>query len=179
MATQSSGTHRGRKTTVEKAIGIGRKTKEEVANTPRRLTEEPSPLDNMSASEKKVWDSLKRVLKARGQWSRDNELAVHGLVIAAAELLDYRAVLLKEGRTYKVLSTAATRSLRVGELQEIDWAPEHYLTKMRPEVALMNSADRRMRAWLCEFGLTDATRGRIQLDRTKDDDEVLSQYGLN
>jgi hypothetical protein len=151
------------------------------AKAPPKINEEPSPPAEMTKEELEVWNVLKKVLRARGHFTLDNQFAINALVSATAEFMHCRRVINREGRTYEVLSTAATRALRPGEMKNIEWGPEHYLTKVRPEVHLLFQADRRMRMWLCEFGLTEATRVRVTTPPGDEDEAegVLGAYGLN
>lgn len=169
------------KKSVDEMIGTSKNGAKSAAKAPRKYEEEPAPPAEMTKEEVEVWNVLKKVLRMRGHFTLDNQFAIHALVAATAEFLHCRRVINKEGRTYKVLSTAATRALRPGEMEEMEWGPEHYLTKVRPEVHMLFQADRRMRMWLCEFGLTEATRVRVA---TPPGDEgeaagVLGAYGLN
>ena len=169
------------KKTVDEMRGTSKVGARSTAKAPPKIAEEPAPPFQMTLQESEVWAVLKRVLRKRGHFTIENQFAIHGLVSATAEFMICRHIVNTEGRTYKVLSTAATRALRPGEMEDIKWTEEHYLTKVRPEVHLLFQADRRMRMWLCEFGLTEATRVRVGSPQEEegDADDVLGAYGLN
>lgn len=168
------------KKTLEETVGTSKHGREAARSAPPRVNEAPEPPSHMTPIEREVWMHLKKVLTKRGQFSLDNQTAIWALVSATAEFIECRHIVNTQGRTYRVLSTAATRALRPGEMEEIEWGDEHYLTKLRPEVTLLFQADRRMRMWLCEFGLTDATRMRVASPKDEETPEgVLGAYGLN
>lgn len=169
------------KKTVDEMLGTSKVGAKSTSKAPRKIDEEPSPPDEMTKEEAEVWAVVKKVLRTRGHFTLDNQFAIHALVSATAEFLYCRRLINREGRTYKVLSTAATRALRPGEMEDMEWGPEHYLTKVRPEVHMLFQADRRMRMWLCEFGLTEATRVRVTTPPDSKDEAagVLGAYGLN
>jgi P27 family predicted phage terminase small subunit len=49
--------------------------------------------------------------------------------------------------------------------------------RAHPALAAKADADRRIRGWLAEFGLTPSSRSRVKTDGSKEDDDPLAKYG--
>jgi hypothetical protein len=108
----------------------------------------------VSAEAQPHFDRLRSVLEPRGQWSTDSYLAVVQLSELLAEVEDMRGTIRDQGRF-------------------IDGRPNSAY------VALA-AADFRVRMWLQEFGLTDASRAKVKIDPAKPTThDPLAAYGLN
>lgn len=100
------------------------------------------------------FDRLRSVLEPRGQWSTDGYLAVVQLSELLAECADMRATIMLEGRFVDGKTHSAYIALA--------------------------AADFRVRMWLQEFGLTDASRAKVKIDAPKGKtNDPLAAYGLN
>lgn len=100
----------------------------------------------LGASARRIWRDLARRLDSAGVLT---EADGHALGLLAEALADYRAamdVVARDGRTYECRTSAGSNMHRV-----------------RPEVALAADAWRRAARMMVEFGLTPASRGRIDL----------------
>lgn len=133
---------------------------------PRRIEGSPTPppwlMDDPEAVE--YWAYFSDVLFARGQLSMESSPSMAALVLCCAEW----ARLARDLREHGYSNT------RYGENGAFDVT--------RPEVAAFADADRRLKGWLNEFGLTDATRGKVVAAgkaKPGDDNDPLSRYGLN
>lgn len=93
------------------------------------------------------WESMTELLRMRGQLTLDSVPALERLCRTYAECRELERVLEKEGRFQRVKTQSGS-----------------YMKRAHPAMALLADADRRYRGWLTEFGLTDASRGKVQAD---------------
>lgn len=103
------------------------------------------------------------------------------LVDVYAEYLDAKDIVRREGMTYESYSVKAdTRSVLIGERdpdEDEDPLDADAVTRMirpRPEVRIADSAWRRARAMMQEFGLTPSARTRVKGDPKSEEDEFES-----
>lgn len=96
---------------------------------------------------RKCWEDVTDLLSKRGQLTLDSALSLAALCECFAEREKLWKHLDKHGHFQVVRTTAGDR-----------------VEKLRPSAAAFADADRRYRAWLTEFGLTDASRGKVQVD---------------
>lgn len=161
-----------------------------------------SPPDWLEGEALLCWHHITEILSLRGQLSRDSYWSVLSFCETWAEWLDLRADIAQNGRITKVLTTAGQRAK--GRGKKGNGAPEQgetyvgdgeeddeicYAQKIRPQVALFSDCDRRLRAWLTEFGLTDASRSKVGKPETpplpkpkpkgKGDAPSIGDYGLS
>lgn len=115
------------------------------------------------------WRKTADLLQRRGQLSADSELSLLALCTVYAEWMELAEDIRENGRFQRVKTKAGTE----------DDGQAAYMERQRPAVAAFQDADRRLRAWLVEFGLTDAARGKVATTPPENPDEVLSRYGLN
>ncbi len=110
-----------------------------------------------------LWRRFAGLLKARGQLSLDTAEALEQLAYCAQEVRELREQIKTEGRT-------VTQTTVTGES----------MIRANPAQAMFSDADRRLRGWLAEFGLTDATRSKVAAgDPTPKADNPLAEFGLN
>ena len=132
-------------------------------NEPPRIAGIVVPPDDMPAAVKILWRRFAGLLKARGQLSLDGAEALEQLAYCANEVRELREQLRVEGRTVKQITVTGEEMIRAN-----------------PAQAMFADADRRLRGWLSEFGLTDATRSKVAAggEEPKTNDP-LAAYGLN
>jgi len=95
--------------------------------------------------------------------------------------------------TYADREKARKHLERKGWYQTVTTISGDRVERPRPAVAVYQDADRRYRSWLIEFGLTDASRGKVNVGRPQSPDASkgkaagrekksqppLDRYGLN
>lgn len=104
----------------------------------------PSPPDWMSEKGRSAWGDIARILADQGVLTTADGAALQGLCEAHADWLAAARDVEAHGLTYITHN-------RDGE----------ECIKANPAVAMKSDADRRRRAWLCEFGLTPAARAKV------------------
>lgn len=130
---------------------------------PARIAGVVLPPADMPAATLVHWRRFAGLLKARGQLSLDNAEALEGLAHCAQEVRELREQLAREGRTL-VQVTVTGEEMR----------------RANPAQAMFSDADRRLRGWLSEFGLTDATRSKVAAgEESPKGADPLAAYGLN
>lgn len=104
------------------------------------------------------------LLLARGQLSQDSGPSLVALCQCYGEWVALAREIRSDGRTYWTM-TAAGESIE----------------KAKPQVGMLADADRRFKAWLTEFGLTDASRGKASGSAPVDPSakDPLAAYGLH
>jgi P27 family predicted phage terminase small subunit len=148
----------------------------------------------MTGYAKECWDTVTAVLAARGQLSPDSLFALDALVQCLVEWKSLSTDLRKRGRTQKVMLTIAGKA---GKKNKNDGAPgvepdddpldgkkkkppNHLMMeRARPQVQMFQDCDRRLRAWLVEFGLTDAARAKVNgTSPETPKKDPLAEFGL-
>lgn len=166
---------RGRRAeTLETKVAKGaRDAKKMAATAPARVESVPKPPRWLKGHGKTCWKRLSDLLFMRGQLSADSEVSLLALCQCYAEWVDLAEDIRLNGRFQKVKTKAAAVSKEEGDAA--------YLERVRPVVAAFQDCDRRLKGWLIEFGLTDASRGKVTGSGPKDpadEDDPLAAYGL-
>lgn len=135
-------------------------------NAPTRVPGEPMQPPEISEGAKVMWPYYCTILAQRGQLARDSGPSLLLLCETAAEVRALREDVDKKGRFRTVKTKSGDRMERI-----------------RPAYRSLMDASRRLVALLIEFGLTDASRGKVDSgpappadDKPADDAEA---YGLN
>lgn len=146
----------------------GRRPLNEDEPHPRR--ERPSAPAHISEGAREVWGQVVMVLDEMGVLTAADVFAVEVLCEALA---DHRA----SGRTIKECAAAHRAAKEAGRDPEFSPDGRYYRTvnqgggvmwRSHPALALRSDADRRIRGWCSEFGLTAAARTRIQHEGSQD-----------
>ena len=110
--------------------------------TPTRAR--PRAPKHLSNRARRAWHVLAERLDRMGVLSEVDGIALEALCEAYADYLEARQVIAAHGAYYTTTNSTG------GTMQR---AP--------PAVAVAKNADARVRAWLCEFGLTPSSRSRV------------------
>lgn len=157
---------------IEKRAAKGNPTRRPMPPAPpARVTGEIDAPVELQGIALDCWHRLSQVLAARGQLSLDSYWSLIALCECFAEWEELRRDLRANGRTQKVKIKGAAKSRSKASVME----------RQRPQVAMFQDADRRLKGWLIEFGLTDASRGKVgggEPPAGKPNDP-LAAYGLN
>ena len=109
------------------------------------------------------WQHYSDLLFRRGQLTQDSETALVALVNCTCEWVRLARFIRESGYSQ----------------QKVTQSGDVY-TAALPEASVFAECDRRLRSWLAEFGLTDASRGKVGIGAPPGagGDDPLSAYGL-
>lgn len=119
----------------------------------------PTPPGHLSDLARRHWFALCPLLKDMGILSRGDGAALEQLAECYAEVQELRADIRANGRVQSV----TTKSGDVFERQ-------------RPVVAMYQDADRRLKSYLVEFGLTPAARSKVHASEVEDNQKQSSYF---
>lgn len=111
-----------------------------------------------------AWLTYAPLLASMGVLTIADAMALEQLCGAYAEYRRHDAVLVSEGETYR----APLLDKRGDPVLDRELQPVLGIVRTRPEVALRSDADKRLRAWLAEFGLTPSARSKVKADQPAD-----------
>jgi len=113
---------------------------------------------HLSPRARKQWTAVVKMLDSLGVLTVADAMAVESLCETYADLVEARiAIRDAGGPSYEATTKAGGTMYRA-----------------RPEVGIVSDADKRLRAWLAEFGLTPAARNRVSASATPDDDDPFA-----
>jgi P27 family predicted phage terminase small subunit len=79
--------------------------------------------------------------------------------------------------TYADFLAARAELKAIGsEYYQTSTASGDVMHRIHPAVAQRNDADRRIRAWLAEFGMTPSARARVKADAEAEEDRAASYF---
>lgn len=119
---------------------------------PKPRREIPSCPAHLEDSGKVAWGRLSVLLDRMGVLTEADSAALERLCDCYTDILECRALIERDGRTYKVKT-------QTGEI----------LIKGNPAVAQLRAADSQFKSYLVEFGLTPAARSKVHA--TPDDED--------
>ncbi len=155
---------------LERRIGKGNTQRRPLpANAPARVLGAPQPPAWLDGHALTCWRTTSVLLAQRGQFSADSELSLLALCNVYAEWIELAQDIKANGRFQKVKTKAGTEA--DGEAA--------FMERVRPAVAAFQDCDRRLKGWLVEFGLTDASRGKVSGSPPSDDEDPLRPYAIN
>jgi len=123
----------------------------------QRASLEPPP--HLSGQARAVWVRFAGLLDRAGVLTEADASALEQLCAAHVEVASLRADLEENGR----FQTVRTGS---GDVME----------RVRPAYTALMDADRRLRAWLVEFGLTPAARAKVKADPARAEDPAEKYF---
>lgn len=126
-------------------------------NEPQAKRGKPAMPKGLDARGRKAWEEMAQLLDDMGVLTVADGMALETLVDAYSEWKKARAVVKKEGQSYK----------SVGE-------NGGFMLRARPEVAIASDAWRRIKSLLGEFGLTPSSRTKLQAQHGDDEDPFES-----
>ena len=114
---------------------------------------------HVSAPAKAAWRRFAPLLESTGVLTEADGAALEQLCETYAEVVALRADLAKKGRFQTVLTKS-------GDGME----------RLRPAYSALMDADRRLRAWMVEFGKTPSARSKVHVDASAADDDPAAEY---
>ena len=125
---------------------------------PKPKTERPKVPAYLSPKAKTAFKNVSDLLEDMGVLTIADGMALEMMCNAYSEWRDLRKVIDKEGSTYKTIGTSGDEVI-----------------KARPEVAMAADAWKRIKSMAAEFGLTAASRTKIQVNE-KEESDPLADY---
>lgn len=127
---------------------------------PKPLRTLPSPPAHVSDKAREIWGRLSVILDDMGVLTTADTLALEVLAEAYADWLGARDALEEFGsRYYETVNQTGG-----------------VMHRAHPAVAVMQDADKRIKAWLSEFGLTPSARSRVSGNGEKDTSSAEEKY---
>jgi len=130
------------------------------AAEPKVKRARPSAPEHMSDRGRETWGYVSGLLDRMGILSEVDAVALELLCEAYADYLAARAELKAFGS-----ETYATETANGDKMY-----------RSHPAVAQRNDADRRIRGWLAEFGMTPSARTRVKADGQSEQDDPAAAY---
>jgi P27 family predicted phage terminase small subunit len=152
---------------VERRLANSKITKAEaealLRNMPPRIEGTPEPPAWMSGYALEGFRRFSNILFQRNQLSIETETSLIAMAQCYGDWVD----LAKDLRDNGYIQVVTTEN---GPIE-----------RTRPTTAAFADADRRLKAWLTEFGLTDASRGKVTAGEAgaAEEDDPLARYNLN
>jgi P27 family predicted phage terminase small subunit len=127
---------------------------------PKVRRERPSAPAHVSDKARETWGYVSALLDGMGVLTKVDAVALEMLCEAYADYLTSRAELEAFGSNYyeTVNQTGGV------------------MHRAHPAVAVMRDADRRIKAWLAEFGMTPSARTRVRADGEQEADPADSYF---
>lgn len=129
------------------------------AKEPAPRRERPSAPAHISDTAREVWGQAVLLLDEMGVLTSADVFAIEVLCEALADHRDAGETIAAEGRFYE--TTNATGGT---------------MWRAHPAVALRSDADRRIRGWCAEFGLTPSARSRIETAPRQTEDPAAKYF---
>jgi P27 family predicted phage terminase small subunit len=127
---------------------------------PKLARSRPSAPAHMSDRAREAWGYVSGLLDRMGLLTEVDGVALEMLCEAYADFLAARAEIKAFGSEYYTTATAGGDKMH----------------RVHPAVAQKNDADRRIRAWLAEFGMTPSARARVNADGDGEDQDAAAAY---
>lgn len=137
----------------------GRRPLNEAEPKPRR--ERPGAPAHISDKAREAWGYVSGLLDRIGVLTEVDAIALEMLCEAYAEVLEARAALKTFGSNYY------TTVGKDGGL----------MYRAHPAVAVLQDADRRIKSWAAEFGMTPSARTRVKVDGEQEADSADRFFG--
>jgi P27 family predicted phage terminase small subunit len=135
----------------------------------------PEAPEWLSEKAKTAWPRVAQMLVDMGVLAVNDALGLEALCEAYAEVREARESLKKpitltdaEGNSYEVAKGGELTYVTVGK-----FGP---MIRVRPEIAVISDADRRLRSLLSEFGMTPAARARVQVLDDREEEDPLARF---
>ena len=127
---------------------------------PRRVI--PSPPAHLSPDALVAWGKASIILDRMGVLTEADVIGLERICETYVEVVELGADIAKKGRTQRVKTKAGG-----------------YMERQRPQVAMLSDADKRLRAWIVEFGQTPSARSRVHAedDAGRTEDPLAKYFG--
>lgn len=120
----------------------------------------PEMPDHLRPDAVDAWNQICERLGPTGILTKVDGLALEMLVEAYADLLTARKAIADFGSEYYTTTNAEGSVMH----------------RAHPAVAIVQDADRRVRSWASEFGMTPSARSKVKVDGNKRDENPADKY---
>lgn len=155
--------------------GTSRKSRENPAE-PKPRAGLPVPPPHLRPRAREAWDYMLRLLDSMGVITVADAVALERLAECYADLLDARASL-AQPLMWHFPNGGVVEVAPAGEMTYLTRGKDGFMARTRPEAAQIADLDRRLKAYLGEFGLTPATRSKIQAGKDGAPDALAEFFG--
>lgn len=131
------------------------------AAEPKVSRSRPSPPSHMSDKARETWGYVTGLLDRMGILTEVDALALEMLCEAYADFLAASATLRELGSDYYETTNQSGSTMY----------------RAHPALAKKQDADRRIRGWLAEFGMTPSARSRVKADGEQEEDPAEAYFG--
>jgi len=135
---------------------------------PRPASGRPPRPAHLSKRAKKIWPKVVKLLDGMSVITPADGIALELLCEAYGDLLEARASL-ESPMGFTTKDKEFKEIAKAGERTYVSYGQNGMMIRNRPELAIIADAERRLKSSLGEFGLTPATRSKVQaLDNGKE-----------
>jgi len=128
---------------------------------PKAKRSRPSAPSHMSDKARETWGYVTGLLDRMGILTEVDALALEMLCEAYADFLAASATLKELGSDYYETTNQSGSTMY----------------RAHPALAKKQDADRRIRGWLAEFGMTPSARSRVKADGEQEEDPAEAYFG--
>lgn len=157
----------------------GRRPLNDQEPTPARTR--PSAPAHVSDKARETWGYVTAILDRMGILTEADAIGVEMLCEAYADKLAARAALalpVVVKRKDKESGADVEYTIAEGGARTyLGFGKDGVMIRQRPEVAMIADADRRIRGWLAEFGMTASARTRVKASEPETGDEADRFFG--
>lgn len=114
----------------------------------------PTPPEHLSDEARRVWFALAPMLDAMGVLTQADAIELEVLCEDYAEWLELKKDIQANGRVQTVTTKSGDEFIR-----------------QRPQVGMLQDADRRLKGHLAEFGLTPASRSKVTISEKSEGED--------
>ncbi len=150
------------------------------ASEPHPARARPSAPAHLSEKARETWGYVTGILDRMGILTEADAIGVEMLCEAYADKLAAQAALALPIVMTRIGKDGAEREYTVaaaGAKTYLGFGKDGVMVRQRPEVAMISDADRRLRAWLAEFGMTASARTRVKVNGEEKPDEADRFFG--
>jgi P27 family predicted phage terminase small subunit len=148
---------------------------------PKPRHERTSAPAHVTDGARETWGYVTAILDDMGLLTKADSLALEALCEALNDLRDARAALARPiigRRTDKETGLEIEWVIaEAGERRYVSFGKDGVMVRPRPEMAMIADADRRIKAWLAEFGLTPSARSRVKTEAQAEEDPSACYFG--
>jgi len=120
----------------------------------------PQPPDDVPDDVRRAWFTLCPLLFSMGVLTPADAIALERLCYCYAEVRQLEAEIAEKGRN-----------------QEVETNSGDVMERQRPAVAQLADADRRLKSYLVEFGLTPAARSKVNVSEPEKPSNATNYFG--
>jgi len=146
---------------IEVKLATGVRSSRIPKNAPKPPKGIPTPPSHLSDEARRAWFAWVPVLDSMGVLAKADGLALERLCECYAEVVELSRDIQKNGRTQVVVTKS-------GDAFE----------RQRPQVAMLAAADRRLKSYIVEFGLSPAARSKVHVSQDAEETKADRYFAV-